>query len=631
VNRILLIEDDSGAQLLYRNRLADLGFEVVVAATGAMGLMEARAGKFDLYLVDIGLGSGIDGYEVCRRLKAIPEIHNIPVVLISGQVRGQEELHRGYEAGCQSFLVKGDLTLLEDVVRAMLRIKSLQDDLALQNRLLEEQNRRLQAERERGADLEDALRETGSRQVVFRELAAGRPDGVLIVDGEGVVRRCDRAARDTLGQGLEGKHLASMAPDSRLEAFVRNARTEPHDAIRFDLPDRPGRLPRSLSACIVPLVPLPDSKEPPLRVVLLFDAARRRVAAEMLRLAEQGIPRRELAPLIEAAREVFRASALVGDSPALSTLRGRLEALARSDAPLLIQGPSGSGKELVARIVHFSGGRSGPFVPVNCAALPGTMLQSELFGHQKGAFPEAITDRPGLFQQAQHGTLFLQEIGQLPPALQQELQEALEHGRVRRMGASNPERIDVRLIASSRMDLARAVEQGGFRGELLGLFAARVTLPRLRERAGDVPLLARHFLARFAPGRALSPEALWLLEQYDWPGNVRELLDSLESACATAGGREVQVSDLPAPLQGLYQRLARSEGIPAALPRVAAHAPAELEPELVVGPGTLLDAYEKRALLHALRETGGDKLKAAKLVGVGKSTFYRKLKLHGIT
>ncbi len=630
MNRILLIEDDAGAQLLYRNRLSDLGFEVVVASTGAMGLMEARAGKFDLFLVDIGLGSGIDGYEVCRRLKAIPEIHNVPVVLISGQVRGQEELHKGYEAGCQSFLVKGDLMLLEDVVRAMLRIKSLQDDLALQNRLLEEQNRRLQTERARGADLEDALRETGSRQMVFRELAAGRPDGVLLVDGEGVVRMSDRGARDILGQGIEGKHLGTVAPDSRLEAFVRNARTEPHEAIRFDLPERPGRLTRSVSACVVPLVPLPEREQPVKGVVLLFDAARRRIAAEMLRLSEQDIPRRELGPLVEAARRQFHPAALLGKSAVMGELRSRVKHLARAETPVLVQGPAGSGKELVARSLHFSGPRGGPFVPLDCAALSGNLLESELFGHLKGAFPEALTDRPGLFQQAQNGTLYLREIGQLPPPLQARVLEALESGRVQRMGGGSPERIDVRLIAGSSTDLARAAEQGTFLPRLLQLItSARVDLPPLAERENDVELLALEFLERFSPGARLSPEVLWLLRQYRWPGNVRELSDAIENSSRLATGREIRVGDLPPALLELHGRLDRAEGIPSALPSPAPASDVEADTEIV--PGALLDVYEKKALLRALSLTGGDKLKAAKLVGVGKSTFYRKLKLHGIT
>ena len=630
MDRILLIEDDAGAQLVFKNRLKDLGYEVVVASTGARGLMEARADHFDLFLVDIGLGSGIDGYEVCRRLKTVPQIHGIPVVLISGQVKSQEELHRGYEAGCEAFLLKGDLTLVEDVVRAMLRIKSLQDDLGLQNRLLEEQNRRLQEERRRGADLETALRETGSRALVFHELAAGHPDGVLLVDPEGVVRVTDRGAHDILGKDIEGKHLASLTPGTGLEAFVRNARTEPHEAYRFDLGVR------SLSASVVPTVPRVQGDEHPYKVVLILDAGKRRVAAEMLRLEEQGIPRRELGPLLEAARTTFHPSALVGKHPSVEELRGRVAWAAGMDHPVLISGESGTGKQFVARILHFAGPASGPFVPVNCAALAPSLLEGELFGHVKGAFPEAVADRPGLLQQARHGTIFLDEIGEVPPALQSKLLEVLEENRVYRMGSQQAEEVSARIVAATSANLEQQAAEGAFRKDLLyRLNAIDIQLPPLRERGGDVELLAEHFLERYGASRnvQLSSEASWVLTQHDWPGNVRELENCIESACALAKGAEIHVSDLSQPLHELYKRVVEGDAIPAALPLTGgreAGPPDKLNAELGDEPLSL-QLYEKLAIRRALRETGGDKLAAARLLNIGKSTFYRKLKAHRIT
>ena len=187
MGRILLIEDDPGTQLLLQSRLKDLGHEVVTAPTGAMGVMEARSGSFDLFLVDVMLGSGIDGYEVCRRLKGMPHTHGVPIVLVSGIVKNREELHKGYEAGCEQFLIKGDMTLLEDVVRAMLRLKSLQDELAIQNRLLDDHNRRLQEEKARAADLESAI--VGSGGDVSRAVAgvSARCTALLVVDADGVV------------------------------------------------------------------------------------------------------------------------------------------------------------------------------------------------------------------------------------------------------------------------------------------------------------------------------------------------------------------------------------------------------------------------------------------------------------
>ena len=622
MNRILLIEDDAGAQLLYRNRLAELGYEVVVAPTGAMGLMEARGAPFDLFVIDVELGAGIDGYEVCQRLKAIPELHLIPLVLISAQIRSQEEVHRGYEAGCQAFLLRGDLTLLEDVVRAMLRTKALQDELALQNQMLE---RRLQAERTRGTELESSLRDLDARAGTPREPAPGRPDGMLLVDGEGVVRLTDRSARDLLGKGLEGKHLASVAPDTRLEAYVRNARTEPHEAIRFDIPERPGRLARSLSASVIPLVPPLDRDDPRQRVVLLYDTARRKMASELLKLDEQGISRAEIGPLLEVARERYTPSALLGVSGRMRAIREEVRALAQRDGPVLIQGRSGTGKNLVARILHFSGPRIGPFLPVNCAALSPASLEQELFGAKNGS-AQGGNERPGLLQLAQHGSLYLHEIA-VPPALLEKLRETLENGRFSRAGGGE-ERIDLRLIASTSQDLGTNGERAASLANLFG--EERIELPPLAQREGDVEVLTQHFLERFARGGSvLSAEAAWILNQYDWPGNVRELADAIEGACAVAAGREITVADMPLALTELHKRLVREGAIPTALPRRAAPSVAREAPE-TVETGPLLMVYEKKALLHALRQSGGDKLAAARLIGVGKSTFYRKLKIHGL-
>ncbi len=634
MNRILLIEDDTGAQLLYRNRLTDLGYQVVVSSTGAMGLVEARSAPFDLYLVDIELGSGIDGYEVCRRLKTIPEIHGVPVVLISGRVKTQEDLHRGYEAGCQSFLVKGDLTLLEDTVRAMLRIKSLQDDLALQNRLLEERNRRFEIEQARNADLARAL--SSRKGAGGREHS--RPDGVLLVDGEGVVRSSDRGARDLLGQVPDGKHLALLVPDSRLEALVRDVRTEPHEPVRIEIPERLGRMARQLVASIHPFVLDPERPELWTRAVLLHDAARRAPASEHGRRGESPALRREWAPLVEVARETYRPAALLGTSAAVRELRRRLEELARGDEPVLLRGPGGSGKAFAARILHYSGARPGPFVAFACGALGGGALETELFGGGEGE-ASGGAEPVGAALQAQGGTLFLQDVERLPLPLQERLLEALTSGRLTRPTGA-PERLEVRLVAGTRADLERAVAQGQFLPELAQRFAPRtLTLPALRERPEDVAPLARHFLARHArcEDARFSARAAWLLAQHDWPENARELERIVQEACASAADAEIGVQDLPRPLDELQAALER-KGVRAPLPGVSAgadgsgadgHAP--LAPlDALDATVSLLDAYEKKALLHALQLKRGDKLAAAKLLEVGKSTFYRKLKQHGI-
>lgn len=620
MNRILLIEDDTSAQLLYKNRLSDLGYDVVVAPTGAAGLMEARAAGFDLFLVDIDLGKGIDGYEVCRRLKTVPELHGVPVVLISGHVRAQEDLHKGYEAGCQSFLVKGDLMLLEDVVRAMLRIRSLQRDLALQNRLLEERHRRLEAATSRTADLEHALSTGGARG----SAPVARPDGLLVVDGDGVVRMADRGARELFGHELEGRHLASLAPDSRLEALVRDARTEVHEGIRFLLPERSGRSPRQILASILPLVPHPDRVEPMPRVVLLHDG-RRPIESNV---GDVAALRRERGPLLEAAREVFQPQALLGTSPAVRELRARLARAARSDASVLLQGPAGSGKGFAARILHFSGSRGGTFVTFACSSLAPRDLERELFGSARTA---QEPEQSGAFQLAQGGTLYLQDVERLPLAIQQRLEAVLASGRLTRVGASADEKADVRLVVGSRRDLAREAEAGQFSAALLARLAGETLhLPALAENPADLEILIQHFLARhgrFEETR-LAPEASAALAQHDWPDNVRELARTLQSACEVARTNELRLEDFPVSLVDRYRTQAGADPR-AALPRARPRTGLMLETP-IDSTVSLLDVYEKHALLHALSETGGDKLAAARLVGVGKSTFYRKLKTHGI-
>ena len=489
MGRLLVIEDEQGFRLLLQNRLEDLGYEVATASTGAMGLMEARAGRFDLFLVDIALGTGVDGYEVCRRLKGMPQTVGVPVVLITAEKMSREDKHRGFEAGCESFLVKGDMTELEDVIRAMLRIKSLQDDLGIQNRLLEKQNRLLQEEKQRGADLELALRESGSRQLVFRELAVGRPDGVLMVDGEGTVRCSDRGAREIMGKDLEGRQLGSLAPASGLEAFVRDARTEPREGFRFDLSNQGGRGARSLSASVMPMVTRASPGEPGLRIVLLLDAGKRRVASEMLRMQEQGLPRRELGPLLEAARRSFHPSRLLGGSPPMVALRTRVSKMAPTDNPVLIRGETGTGKELIARSMHFAGTRSGAFIPVNCRALSPRVLESEFFGHIKGAFIGAFSDRPGFFHQAHMGTIYLEEVHSLSSELQLKVLKVLEQGEVTRVGAQKRDHVDVRVIASTTADLDLEVEEGRFNRDLyLRLSAVDLNVPTLAQREGDVAL-----------------------------------------------------------------------------------------------------------------------------------------------
>ena len=648
MSRILLIDEEPATRLIMHNRLRDLGHEIVQAESGARGLHEAHEQPFDLFVIDAGLGlegNGVSAFEVCKRLKQTPRTAPAPVILTSKQPSGAEEMRRGFDAGCEAFLPKPSLVVLDEVVRAMLRFKGQHDDLIRQNRALEEANRRQQEEHQQGADLEQALAAAGDPAALQQGLPAARPDGLLLVDGEGIVRHCDRGARDLLGSNLEGKNLGRLAPASGLEAFVRDARTEAREGFRFDLADRNGRSGRSFTAAVVPLVVVPGSRDPQMRVVMLLDAAKRRVAAELMRAMDGAIPRLEVGVLREVARISFAPATLVGSSPSLQRARSQVLEAAQTQEPLFVYGPPASGKQHAARAVHFGGDSEGSFLPVNCAGLNEVNLEAELFGQVKGAHADALTDRPGVFQLAAGGTVYLQNVTALPTALQERLIAVLREGKVQRAGSKRVERVTARVLAGGEIDLASAVRERGFHRDLAELLGATsVFLPPLRERKEDIAGLAEHFIGRFAPGRkpALAPEALAKLEAYSWPGNLRELSFCLERACLASDGEVLAVEHLPAPLGDAHVRIGTHEMVPAAPPTAApvwgTHTASgavrdalDQHPwDILPGEPVSLDLYEKKALLRALYETGGDKLAAARLLGVGKSTLYRKLKRYDI-
>ena len=656
MSRILLIDDELSSRLVMHNRLKDLGHEVVVAENGAKGLLEVREAPFDLVLVEYNLASGVSGPEVCRRLKQMPQAMTVPVVMISRQSGSRDDVHKGFEAGCDAFVAKADLSVLDDVLSSMLHFKALHDEATRQIRALEEVNRRLQESAARAGEGEAPA---GGESA--REAHTLRPDGVLLVDADGIVRYADRGARDLFGGGLEGKNLGRLAPASGLEAFVRDARSEAREGFRVDLPSRAGRSGRSLSAAVVPLISAPGSKDPELRIVLVFDHTRRRMAAELLRVEDYVLPRRELGVLLEAARAAWGPSTIVGTSPAAAELRGLVSEVARAAQPTLILGESGAGKEHLARAVHFSGERGGPFLPVSCAGLSQANLESELFGHVADALEGISGERPGLFQQGVRGTILLKDVEHLGPELQDKLERALREGKVTRAGSTKEESCEVHVLASTRANLPALVADGAFsRGLLEALSAAVVQVPPLRERREDVPVLAQGFLVRYGsgrPGLELGDEALWALENHDWPGNVRELENCIHRAVAAQSERDtIEVADLPPAIVELAARLPRRDLQPAPpLPRVALgsehtgaprSAASLLGARMVGGEGLgarqrqaweiapddepSLELYEMKALLHALERTGGDKLAAARLLKVGKSTLYRKLKRYGI-
>jgi DNA-binding NtrC family response regulator len=300
---------------------------------------------------------------------------------------------------------------------------------------------------------------------------------------------------------------------------------------------------------------------------------------------------------------------LIGMSPRMQRVYKLIQKVAQHTYPVLILGESGTGKELVARSIHFSGPRKNkPFAPVDCSSLVPTLIESELFGYVKGAFTGAQHTKQGLFEAAGEGTLFLDEIGDLPIDLQAKLLRALQEREIKPVGSNERIGIRARVIAATNRDLESAIRTGGFRQDLyFRLNVVQVKLPPLRERKADIPLLVNSFLEKFSdlarPIHTVSEDAMRRIMGYDWPGNIRELENAIERAVALGSGPILHVGDLPSNLQ---------------YASVEKHADGD---ELVP-----LDILERRVIFRALQETSGDKLAAARLLGIGKTTLYRKLK-----
>jgi len=303
---------------------------------------------------------------------------------------------------------------------------------------------------------------------------------------------------------------------------------------------------------------------------------------------------------------------LVGSAPEMEKLYRMIAKASCSSHPVLILGESGTGKELVARSIHFTGPlRDKPFIPVDCGSLVPTLIESELFGYVKGAFTGAVQTKEGLLTMAKGGTVFLDEIGEMPVDLQAKLLRAIQEKEIRPVGSTRRLSIDVRILAATNRDLEQAVAQGTFRRDLyFRLNVLNLRVPGLRERRQDIPLLIGHFLERLCRDterqHTLSDDALKMLLAYDWPGNVRELENCLERACAITSNNEIHVTDLPSSITGANGH---------------AQAPANGESKIVP-----ISELEKQAILNTIVQLNGDKLLAARLLGIGKTTLYRKLK-----
>jgi DNA-binding NtrC family response regulator len=447
---------------------------------------------------------------------------------------------------------------------------------------------------------------------------------ILIVDD-------DPTIPEILGAALEPRGFEVVGCGSAQEALTRLSESE-FDAIATDL-NMPGMTGLELCARVVA-----DSPDVPVIVLTAYgslDAAIGAIragaydflvkppevdalAVALDRAIQHRALRREVRRLRQAVAQAQRFDELLGASNPMRALFDLLERAAASDASVLITGETGTGKELVARALHSRSARAArPFVAINCAALPETLLESELFGHAKGAFTDARTAHAGLLVRASGGTLFLDEIGDMPAALQVKLLRALQERTVRPVGALDEVKFDARVIAATHRDIETAVAEGRFRQDLFfRLNVITVPVPPLRARPGDILLLARHFLETFAarssrPVTGITPAAAERLLAYTWPGNVRELQNSIERAVALTRNDHITVEDLPEKIR-------------------AYRAPAVPIPEEESGELATMEEVERRHILRVLAAVQGNKASAARILGFDRATLYRKLERFGV-
>ncbi len=532
---ILLVDDDPTSLLVLKATLKAVDAPLLVAGSGEEAVSVARLHRPVLVLLDVMM-PGIDGFETCRRLKADPQTADAAVIFLSALDDAADKV-QGLSLGAVDYIAK-PFQPQEALARVQthLTIQRLRGELA-------ERNRQLAA----------------ANQYILEAVA----EGILGIDQEGRIsfanpaacRLTDLAEPELVGRSATAGRLfaaergGALAPtDTPVHASLARGETVHWDHLRMR---RKGGEPFPVAVTCAPV-----RRDGEIRgAVLAFqDISERRRQEQALRdaLAEVEHLKERLAAenayLRQEIRDDRRVGEIVGQSAALAQVLEQVQRVAPTRSSVLLQGESGTGKEAIARALHdLSPRRERPLIKVNCGAISPTLIESELFGHEKGAFTGAHRQRAGYFELADGGTIFLDEVGELPFEAQTKLLRVLQEQEVMRVGSEDPVRVDVRLIAATNRDLAEMVETGKFRLDLyyrLNVFPIR--LPPLRERRDDIPLLAAKFLADQSrllgkPLTGFAPAALRLMQGYGWPGNVRELQNVVERASILATGPVVDV------------------------------------------------------------------------------------------
>lgn len=561
-SKVLVIDDEDALRYTIKKFLLREGYEVDTAATYKESIDRLSESSFDLILTDIMLGieTGID---ILREVKK--RNLSCPVILITGYPNIETAVDAVRE-GAYNYLLK---PVKRD---AMLH----EVEMALKHKAVIDENKKYQS----------------NLDAIFRSVK----DAIVTVDEELIILETNEAIKDICGflpEEIKGKPYNALLTHCKgrcLDAITETIKTKkPVEIHRLECEHQ--RRPNGVVN--LSTFPLKNSQDVPYGCVMVLRDETR------------------MAGLESDLQERKQFHNMIGSSKEMQTLYSLVETLSNVQTTVLITGESGTGKELVAESLHYHGERhKKPLVKVNCAALSDDLLESELFGHVKGAFTGAITDRVGRFQKADGGTIFLDEISEISNKLQLRLLRVLQEMEFERVGDSNPIKVDVRVIAATNQALHKMVKAGGFREDLFyRLNVMQLALPPLRSRREDIPDLMDHFLNRFNKKlnkniTTISEDVQRMFMNYSWPGNIRELQNTLEFAIVLCHNSTITINDLP--------------------------------PEFIdSNKATILDssdkeANERQAIIHALEKTGWNKAKAARLLGIDRKTIYTKIEKYNI-
>lgn len=577
-NNILIVDDTPMNLTVLQEILTAQGYRIRSALSGGIALKLVHADPPDLILLDIVMPE-MDGYEVCRILKSQELTGQIPIIFNSALTE-VEDIVKAFQVGGVDYITKP--------FKAAEVLARVSTHLELQNTHLE---------------LQDAIREKNESYMVLQTILGSIENTIVTVDDQLQVINANRSL-DTICGSMPGDEMTfqerlNNGSGPCAEALLQTLKSnKPVKEYRVKC-SCGGGTKKTLVLNTAPLVR--QHNEPSGAVLVIRDITR-------------------LATLEKKLLEKHSYRNIIGKSEPMQKIYSILERTADLDVNVLVCGDSGTGKELIAEAIHYGSSRAaGPLVKVNCAALSESLLESELFGHARGAFTGAVRDRVGRCQAAEGGTLFLDEIGDISPQFQAKLLRFLEQKEFERIGDSRTLKADVRVVSATNHVLSAKVMEKKFREDLFyRLKGIMLQLPPLKERIDDIPLLTSHFIriSRKSLNKnieGLSENVTRLFLEYPWPGNVRELKGAIHYACALCPGEIIQREHLPTELfsETSLEKLARRK--------------TDLTNEQIIGQGS-----EKESIMILLEKTGWNKAKAARLLGVSRSTFYTKLFKYGI-